>query len=69
MHGRVGMRPLEKGWEASSSGRGSKPGSFLDRVSWLPRSHQDGFVEQGSLGGVGQFGGWEALVEINLNED
>lgn len=57
------------GREASSSGRDSKPSSFLDRVSWLPGSHQNGFREWGGcLGRVGQFGGWEALVELNLKE-
>lgn len=71
MRGRIGMRPLERGaGKLAAQGEVQSPVPSLTRVSWLPRPHQSGFGEwQGGLGEVGQFGGWEALVELNLNED
>lgn len=70
MHERIGLRPLEKGaGRLAAQGEVQSPVPSLTESVGYPGLIRMDLWRQGSLGGVGQFGGWEALVELNLNED
>lgn len=70
IHGRIGMRPLERGaGRLAAQGEVQSPVPSLTESVDYPGLIRMDLGRQGGLGRVGQSGEWEALVELNLNED